>query len=727
MKRLSMMLRSLFIFLLVFSLFSIASAAEKEYIVHPKVRLFSMNEQENPGGFVVVGEEDLEAMLDAGLVDWYEENAEGELFGIEYDSVYTDNIIQYEMNMIKAKKAWELGCLGQGVKIAVIDSGVRPHIEFADRLLQGFNYGDNNTDTSDTVGHGTFTTGLIASAHDGYGIKSLAPKVEIVPFKVINSSGSIKEAAVSNAIHAAVDMHCDIINMSLGFTKTSTYSLNTLEEAISYALDNGVIVIAAVGNYSQNSNGNIVVNDTLAYPAAYEGVIGVGSVSYETGEVSYFSRKNSSVFISAPGEDVVSCYIKDSSGASADTYARNSGTSCAAPIVAATAAVLKNANPDLTSDGIADILKNSAVDAGDAGCDESYGYGILDVEKAMELANIYDVPQEAPQRISYIVRAQNKFMNDAIKVDGYTIGNIGSHIMNDSFTATAQPTYTLNGENYRFAYWTNGNGTYVSGSASYTFNATSNFTLSAVYDKIEAEESKTKAVEFWNGNGVYIDKIDANDSGHIDTSAIPEPEMTGYLFADMWKTESGALFDESAELSKPLTRVVAQFEEDNTKIFTATFIDGKNTNKLSGVYGKKVRYTAQDKENFDCWKIGDTIISYNPELEFALWNDVVVTAVYNAEKAAVVPSVYIDSSDEAHFIVYNAPEGFEIIDTGIVFGLENTLPTVGSFYSKASAKKLAPFGQFTAQAGDAQLHTVARGYLIYKNKISKTMAVTYSD
>ena len=335
--------------------------------------------------------------------------------------------------------------------------------------------------------------------------------------------------------------------------------------------------------------------------------------------------------------------------------------------------------------------------------------------------------EDIDNKISYIVRAEDDVNNDKITVSdtAYTeIGEVGEWTVGESFTATATGS--------DFAYWANGNGTHVSGDATYTFTATSNFTLRAIYDKVVTDEAEAteKKVEFWNGNGVLLGTQNANDEGKISSANIPEADakMTGYAFVG-WLDEDKNAFTADSVLKKNFTRVVAQFT-DKEQQYSITFDDATGADtKETGAYGKKVTYEASNIENFDYWKLGNKIVSYDEKIEIALWGaEKTLTAEYNDDAAVAKPTVVLDDgADGAKFLIYAVPEGYEIIDAGIVFGTEGSTPRVASFHSKASVKKLLGkrFGQFTSLSGDTT-HTVARGYLIYKDPAG-VIRVIYAD
>ncbi len=241
---------------------------------------------------------------------------------------------------------------GQNVRIGVIDSGINPHPDLADKLVRGHNYitdAVDPDDTSDAYGHGTRVAGLIAAA---------APDAEIVPLKITNS-GSVNVTQLCRAIYGGIDdFGCDVLNLSLGVP----YERDSLREAIEYAAGKGVTVVAATGNDGTAE---------LYYPAAYDSVIGVSAVD-SAGAVSVRSNHNESVMIAAPGVDVRMTTHRGG-------YVTESGCSYAVPYVSAAAAILKGIDKSLTNEELLRILAETATDRGLEGFDEYYGYGILNI------------------------------------------------------------------------------------------------------------------------------------------------------------------------------------------------------------------------------------------------------------------------------------------------------------------------------------------------------------
>lgn len=361
----------------------------KDYIVSYSGDAVMLDSEEDDNiPFSVVDGEMMKELLtdDPEAVEWYEEDAEIELFdtdasdasgGTGSDGTAADSgscsyqayepsydTSSWELKMVNAPYAYKLNYTGSGVKVGVIDSGVAAHKDLKGRLAEGYNYIESSTNTTDTYGHGTFVSGIIAAESSERGYEGVSPDVTIVPIKCFDGK-TTKISIVCKGIYGAVDdFDCDVINMSIGIKDKSS----ALDAAILHAENAGALMIAAVGNYGSSY---------LCYPAAYDSVIGVAAVN-SSGEVweessTKGSQYNESVFVSAPGQTVSS--LKYSGG-----YTTGTGTSFSAPFVTAAAAIMKSIDPDLNTDELKSIIKSTSIDKGDEGYDVYYGYGLLDIE-----------------------------------------------------------------------------------------------------------------------------------------------------------------------------------------------------------------------------------------------------------------------------------------------------------------------------------------------------------
>jgi subtilisin family serine protease len=316
-----------------------------------------------------------------------------------------------------ASKQWYLSYSGfystwvtlpsfESIPVAVIDSGVdASHPDLAGKILDAESFVDGSART-DTLGHGTFVAGLIgAGVNNGVGIAGLAPSAQLLVAKVVTKTRAIPVEAEAKAIRWAVDNGARVINMSLGGVRDpldpdrDTYS--RLEaDAVAYAVANGVVVIAAVGNSDQAPSSPWKY---ASYPAALPHVLGV-SATTDTGAIPTFSNRDR-VYndIAAPGLRILSvlprpltarypsCSEQGYSSCGPEDYREAQGTSFAAPQVSAAAAVLLSLRPTLRPEQVTKLLQSTAIDldatTGCAACgtgrDAYSGWGRLDVAGAI--------------------------------------------------------------------------------------------------------------------------------------------------------------------------------------------------------------------------------------------------------------------------------------------------------------------------------------------------------
>ncbi|MFB0919639.1 MAG: S8 family serine peptidase [Oscillospiraceae bacterium] len=286
---------------------------------------------------------------------------------------------QWSIDYLGISSAWDAGYNGQGVKIAVIDSGVNSeHKDFEGTVFEsGYNVIDGSNDVKDEYGHGTFVCGILAAArNNGTGIAGFCSQATIIPIKCFKDKPETNASYIISAIYEAVDTYqCDVINLSLG----TDIDMTSMRNAVEYAAGKGVIVVAAVGNEGSAK---------LSYPAAYDCVIGVGSID-QSGVVASFSEKNKSVFVVAPGTKIWSLDFKTNT-----ECLEGNGTSYSTPYVSAAAVMLKQYAPDATINDFKTLLQTSSIDGGVVGYDTSYGYGKLNIKNfiaSMEKCDLRDI------------------------------------------------------------------------------------------------------------------------------------------------------------------------------------------------------------------------------------------------------------------------------------------------------------------------------------------------
>jgi subtilisin family serine protease len=326
------------------------------------------------------------------------------------------------------------------VPVAVIDSGVdATHPELAGKILDERSFVGGSARV-DALGHGTFVAGLIAAGVDnGIGIAGLAPSAELLVAKVVTPSRAIPIEAEAKAIRWAVESGAKVINMSLGGIRDpldpERDSFSQLEaDAVAYAVSNGVVVVAAVGNADQAPSSPW---SYASYPAALPHVLGVSAIS-ESGSVPKFSNRDK-VYndLAAPGERILSifprpltarfpaCSEQGYSSCGPEDYREAQGTSFAVPQVSAAAALLFGLRPLLRPEQVTTLLERTAVDVTTAtGClpclpgrDEHSGWGRLDVAAAVAAlaeplpsGDRYEANDDAGPR-AYKVSGSNRRIN----------------------------------------------------------------------------------------------------------------------------------------------------------------------------------------------------------------------------------------------------------------------------------------------------------------------------
>jgi type VII secretion-associated serine protease mycosin len=265
---------------------------------------------------------------------------------------------------------------GSGVTVAVIDSGVDAHApQLAHAVVTGSDMLDSGGDgRQDCVGHGTAVASIIAGSPEaGVGLQGLAPGVRILPVRVServengsDTTGAGTVADLAAGIRAAVAAHPrpSLINLSISTTDNDP----ALHAAINSALSADIVVVAAVGN--DDANG-----DPTPYPAAYDGVVGVGAIGQDGLRVAS-SQVGSYVDLTAPGSAVIGA----APGQGQQAF---EGTSFAAPFVAATAALIRARYPQLHRQDVVARLLATADPAVGAVPSTEYGYGVLNPLRAL--------------------------------------------------------------------------------------------------------------------------------------------------------------------------------------------------------------------------------------------------------------------------------------------------------------------------------------------------------
>ncbi len=270
---------------------------------------------------------------------------------------------QWHHPNVHAPEAWDIA-QGEGVIVAVLDTGVNPHEDLKFSSEAGWNFYDNNNNTADVNGHGTAVAGTLAAVgNNSVGGSGMAPKSEVLPIRISDPSAYAYFSAMAQGITYAADHGAKVVNLSYGNACDSS----TVLSAARYLRSKGGIVTISAENEGID-NGMIAANETVCVSAT-------GSNDLRTTWSSY----GASVDVTAPGASI---YTTTANG----SYANWNGTSFAAPLTAGVYALMFSANPELTPDQADSILFSTADDLGDNGWDVYYGYGKINAAKAVALA-----------------------------------------------------------------------------------------------------------------------------------------------------------------------------------------------------------------------------------------------------------------------------------------------------------------------------------------------------
>jgi|TARA_B110000305_G_scaffold47844_1_gene51276 subtilisin family serine protease len=289
-------------------------------------------------------------------------------FKVEEISTTFSQSFDWSLKYANIPNTWKV-TQGEGMTIAVIDTGMPDHVDIGDNAVAGANLVDGE-DIYDYNGHQTHCVGIICAKNNNQGFVGVAPKAKSVCFKALNKNGSGSYSQIAKALEAVKELRPDVVSMSLGGSTPSVAMHEFIKDL--YAMN--IPVVCAAGNSGFAGVG---------YPAAFPETIAVGAFD-QYGKIAGFSSRGSQVDWAAPGANIYSTYLKNS-------YASLSGTSMACPFMAAIIALMiskhrkqekeTGKNDCKTVEDIRQHLLKYTNDKGNVGKDNDWGYGVVDIEK----------------------------------------------------------------------------------------------------------------------------------------------------------------------------------------------------------------------------------------------------------------------------------------------------------------------------------------------------------
>ncbi len=303
--------------------------------------------------------------------------------------------------MMGQDRVWPLST-GNGQRVAVIGTGVADNPLLAGQIVERTSLVPPATADDDCLGIGTAVAGIVAARRsDTVGFHGMAPGARILSARVVGDERA--ESAPPDTVAAAIDWAVDNQASVVAVATISYQDSEALRQAVRRAQGGGAVVVAATGDLSQDTM------DATPYPAAYDGVLGVGAVD-QNGTVTQFSRQRH-VDLVAPGADVLSTYPRSGLGPA-------SGTAFATAYVAGAVALVRAYRPRLSGSDIAARLLATASPAPEGTGSTAYGDGIVNPYQAavdeMAAADPTAVPGSAATTMSAEERAQ---LDDKARAD----------------------------------------------------------------------------------------------------------------------------------------------------------------------------------------------------------------------------------------------------------------------------------------------------------------------
>lgn len=333
---------------------------------------------------------------------------------------------QWNLTNIGLPMAWQ--SRNNGVPIAILDSGINYHHEDLRGSVElGPNFGDiadGNHDPIDTYHHGTVVASIAAArTNNNLGMAGVAFSASLIAIKItrLNQNSVDSDVAAAAILYAVGVKHAGVINASFGFSPIHG-SLASLRNAVRYAIDAGAVVVASAGN----------ANESIpSFPAAYSGVISVGSIDNANARSS-FSNYGSSVDVYAPGSSILGARFDVDTGSQAYSSG-NDGTSFSAPHVSGIVSMMLAANDALGPAEVERLISCTADDIG--GAPDGSRIRRINAGKAVSYASVGATSCDGPLMIDATLDGAAWTGPVSFEVIGSAYGVIGASVPSGPFSA----------------------------------------------------------------------------------------------------------------------------------------------------------------------------------------------------------------------------------------------------------------------------------------------------
>ena len=485
---------------------------------------------------------DLANRRDVGIIGFDEERYA--LFDEESSQANMNRGITSNVTQVNADQVWDLGYTGQGVVVAVIDTGVNyNHLDLADHLWDGgaeyphhgYDFYNDDNDPMDDHSHGTHCAGTVCGDGTAGQQTGMAPDATLMCVKVLNSGGSGYVSVTCNAMQWAVEQGCDLFSMSLGWASATITERELFRNTCMAVLDAGVVGAIAAGNEgSGNEPNNVRVPGSCPPPymdpiqADNEGglscTVCVGAVDVNDNAASFTSRGpvtwQNTTFgdypytygsttefglirpdVCAPGVSITSADYSGTTG-----YSVKSGTSMATPCVAGCISLLLSKKADATPEEICQVLEETAVPLA-TGKSNTYGYGRVDVLAAINA--LYS----GPLTLESFTVNDSQGNNDGKLNAGESV-RLSLTLTNESELALNGATMTLTSES-EYVTITDGSESLPSFNVGQTRTINNMFAFSLSDNAPAKRNIQFLAETFVNGESVGAFRISVMVYGHI--------------------------------------------------------------------------------------------------------------------------------------------------------------------------------------------------------------------